>query len=160
MTAVSPLTDALAGLLTLPVWDLPGLRRLVDGGPRACDGVDPELFDPAGPGKLDRVRAVCAACPVRSSCLALASTEIVERVDGVPVPGVYGPEEVWGGLTAAERRELAPSWRSLVRGCCRQCGGPIPGVRAQHCPSTCRNQAAAQTAVAGRDVLAVTQAVA
>ncbi|WP_405010990.1 WhiB family transcriptional regulator [Kitasatospora sp. NBC_01539] len=71
----------------------------------ACQGMDPDLFyaepdpddpdaDPAASGfATRRAKAVCAGCPVREMCLALA----LRRGE---------PFGVFGGLTADERRLL------------------------------------------------------
>ncbi|RKE19616.1 WhiB family transcriptional regulator [Streptomyces sp. TLI_171] len=71
----------------------------------ACQGMNPDLFyaahDP-DESELDpqwvefatrRAKAVCAGCPVREMCLALA----LRRSE---------PHGVFGGLTAEERRQL------------------------------------------------------
>jgi WhiB family transcriptional regulator, redox-sensing transcriptional regulator len=62
----------------------------------ACQSADPDLFFPisgAGPARVqvERAKAVCAACPVRSDCLRYA-------LGAGPLQGV------WGGLTEEERR--------------------------------------------------------
>lgn len=64
----------------------------------ACRGTDPELFFPlasTGPGAIqaDEAKQVCAACPVRVTCLGWAIEHLV--ADGV-----------WGGLTGNERQQL------------------------------------------------------
>jgi len=64
----------------------------------ACQAADPDLFFPisgAGPARVqvDRAKAVCAGCPVRSDCLRYA-------LAAGPLQGV------WGGLTEEERRLL------------------------------------------------------
>ncbi|GAA5014512.1 WhiB family transcriptional regulator [Kitasatospora paranensis] len=71
----------------------------------ACQGMDPDLFyaepdpddtkaDPtAGEFAIRRAKMVCAGCPVRQMCLALA----VDRSE---------PYGIFGGLTADERRTL------------------------------------------------------
>lgn len=64
----------------------------------ACRGSDPELFFPtaqAGPmydGQVARAKAVCARCPVRTTCLEFALSAL--------------PDGVAGGTTPAERRGL------------------------------------------------------
>jgi hypothetical protein len=59
----------------------------------ACRELDPDTFFPATGGpEVDRAKAVCADCPVRSACLE----EALRRI----------PEGIAGGLTAAERRTL------------------------------------------------------
>jgi WhiB family transcriptional regulator, redox-sensing transcriptional regulator len=64
----------------------------------ACQSADPDLFFPisaAGPARVqvERAKAVCAGCPVRSDCLRYA-------LAAGPLQGV------WGGLTEEERRLL------------------------------------------------------
>jgi WhiB family redox-sensing transcriptional regulator len=62
----------------------------------ACRSEDPELFFPS-PGDwrtVQRAKAVCARCPVRTLCLAAA-------LNGVTVTGI------WGGTSGSERRALA-----------------------------------------------------
>lgn len=86
----------------------------------ACGPGDADLFFPE-PGSLSRTewrrreqaaKAVCAACPVRRSCLEEA---------------LLKPEEfgVWGGLTADERA------RTLVEAATHQAGPETPVVRSQ-----------------------------
>jgi WhiB family transcriptional regulator, redox-sensing transcriptional regulator len=62
----------------------------------ACQSADPDLFFPisgSGPARaqVERAKAVCAGCPVRSDCLRYA-------LAAGPLQGV------WGGLTEEERR--------------------------------------------------------
>lgn len=64
----------------------------------ACRSYDPELFFPIGKTgravtEIQRAKAVCAACPVRTHCLAFA---LQTHQD-------YG---IWGGCDADERRAL------------------------------------------------------
>ncbi|MFK0016206.1 WhiB family transcriptional regulator [Streptomyces sp. NPDC091027] len=60
----------------------------------ACAGADPELFFAhALSMQIARAKAICATCPLVSSCLDGA----LERGEE------YG---VWGGLTEDERRSL------------------------------------------------------
>ncbi|KJE19716.1 hypothetical protein FF36_05971 [Frankia torreyi] len=112
-------------LLALPSWSVPVLRAVVDGAPRPCadwpalfaDAADAE--DEAGDEGQDEAagvlgavvvgaaRRVCAACPVRAECAALAMVPVVEVVDGQPVTVPYAPDGVYGGLTGRERAELA-----------------------------------------------------
>jgi WhiB family redox-sensing transcriptional regulator len=67
-------------------WDLPGMP--------ACRHADPDLFFP-GPGEsADPAIAICAACPVRAECLALA------RANGER----FG---VWGGVDLEAEAGLA-----------------------------------------------------
>jgi WhiB family transcriptional regulator, redox-sensing transcriptional regulator len=58
----------------------------------ACRGLDPGLFDPdpMDHSSVAAARQVCAGCPVRIDCLALA----------LATPGTHG---IWGGLTQPER---------------------------------------------------------
>lgn len=61
----------------------------------ACRTENPELFYAEHPGpRQEAAAAICAACPVTSQCLQYAQATD-ER---------WG---MWGGLTPAERRELA-----------------------------------------------------
>ncbi len=71
----------------------------------ACVGEDLETFFPvgdAGPAiwQVNRAKAICALCPVRTQCLDFALRTGQDH-------------GVWGGLTAQERRELR---RRDVRG--------------------------------------------
>lgn len=64
----------------------------------ACRDHDPELFFPegtAGPalGQAEEAKLICVPCPVRAQCLRFA------LLHGLG----FG---IWGGLTAAERRDL------------------------------------------------------
>jgi WhiB family redox-sensing transcriptional regulator len=64
----------------------------------ACQSADPDLFFPisaSGPARVqvERAKAVCAGCPVRTDCLGYA-------LAAGPLQGV------WGGLTEEERRLL------------------------------------------------------
>ncbi|SBW27339.1 transcription factor WhiB [Candidatus Protofrankia californiensis] len=124
MTAVSPVAEAIAGLLTLPVWTLPELQALVHAERRPCWDVDPELFFPPdgdGPAvarQVARARTVCAACPVRAACLAVALAPDAAADAGAgddPDPALYAPDGVWAGLTADERRAVASHWYALRR---------------------------------------------
>ena len=70
----------------------PAVRCLPDGP--ECRGAEPELFFP-GPGEsADQAKAICASCPVRAECLALARAN-EER---------FG---VWGGVDPAAEAGLA-----------------------------------------------------
>ncbi|MEY9870870.1 hypothetical protein ABH931_000324 [Streptacidiphilus sp. MAP12-33] len=65
----------------------------------ACAGMDPETFFPVSDGhassaQVAHAKAVCAPCPVRRRCLR----EALRLGD---------TEGIWGGLTAAERREMS-----------------------------------------------------
>jgi WhiB family redox-sensing transcriptional regulator len=64
----------------------------------ACRDEDPELFFPvaqAGPGlvQLNKARAICARCEVRSECLSFALETVQDH-------------GVWGGKSEDERRAL------------------------------------------------------
>ncbi|HLU54070.1 MAG TPA: WhiB family transcriptional regulator [Pseudonocardia sp.] len=64
----------------------------------ACRDHDPELFFPlseVGPGarQVERAKAVCAGCPVRSECLDYALAAGLDH-------GIFG------GMTETERRVL------------------------------------------------------
>ena len=91
----------------------------------ACRGTDPdELFVPGA--AQNRVKTVCAACPVRTECLADALDNRVE----------FG---VWGGMTERERRALlrrrpeVGSWRKVLEGkrdeYLRRCASQVPAGR-------------------------------
>jgi WhiB family redox-sensing transcriptional regulator len=58
----------------------------------ACYGCEPELFLPAPKDHraIEAARQVCARCPIRLDCLALA----------LRTPNAQG---IWGGLTQSER---------------------------------------------------------
>ncbi|SDQ34443.1 transcription factor WhiB [Actinopolyspora saharensis] len=65
----------------------------------SCRDQDPELFFPVsevGPGaeQVQRAKAVCGSCPVRSECLAYAQSNGLD----------FG---IFGGLTPDERRKSA-----------------------------------------------------
>lgn len=66
----------------------------------ACRDIDPETFYPVGVtgpalDQIDEAKAVCARCPVRSSCLEWALTSGADMGYGV-----------WGGLTESERAAI------------------------------------------------------
>ncbi|MEU6213083.1 WhiB family transcriptional regulator [Streptomyces sp. NPDC047023] len=84
----------------------PAIREERSGGP-SCTGVDPELFFPdpweltpvdqeASPAEREAL-AVCAGCPVQSSCLTrdLEQSSTASKIIGVR-----------GGLRQSERRAL------------------------------------------------------
>jgi Transcription factor WhiB len=78
------------------------LEGVVDPGwtvDAACVSVDPELWFPEKGGTTSRaVLEICAACPVRASCLA---TAIVNVEDGI-----------WGGVQESPRSQArAQIWR-------------------------------------------------
>jgi len=60
----------------------------------ACRGMPTALFFPepgrADPAAVTEAKSVCARCPVRERCLAAAMAD---------------EHGIWGGLTAAERRD-------------------------------------------------------
>nr|CEL19676.1 WhiB-like transcription regulator [Kibdelosporangium sp. MJ126-NF4]CTQ94524.1 WhiB-like transcription regulator [Kibdelosporangium sp. MJ126-NF4] len=72
----------------------------------ACRDQDPELFFPIGnqgqatQDQIDEAKAVCWRCPVRAACLQ-------EALDNGEDAGV------WGGWTAAERREFRRTGRRV-----------------------------------------------
>jgi len=68
-------------------------------GQATCVSVDPELWFPSEGGRTSRaVLEICAACPVRASCLA---TAVVNVEDGI-----------WGGVQAVPRSQArARIWR-------------------------------------------------
>jgi WhiB family redox-sensing transcriptional regulator len=74
----------------------------------ACRGMDPDELFVQGAAQ-NRAKTVCAACPVRTECLADALDNRVE----------FG---VWGGMTERERRALlrrrpdVHSWRKVLEG--------------------------------------------
>jgi hypothetical protein len=68
----------------------------------ACRGTDLAVFFPERGESAGPARRVCAACPVRQSCLDYA---ISNRI-------VHG---IWGGLTERERRALRSSWVRALR---------------------------------------------
>ena len=58
----------------------------------ACRDADPHVFDPAPDdfGGIEAARRMCARCPIRIDCLAVA----------LATPRARG---IWGGLTEPER---------------------------------------------------------
>jgi WhiB family transcriptional regulator, redox-sensing transcriptional regulator len=94
-----PATAVLSWMMAPGVGeDLPTLEEL-SSRPRwmaraACRGEDLELFFPVrGVSKatMERARALCSSCPVRSECLDYAR-------------GIDGTAGLWGGTTEPERR--------------------------------------------------------
>lgn len=86
---------------TKPRYDKDTWRRAA-----ACLDEDTDLFFPIGStglaaDQITRAKAVCATCPVRSSCLKFALTSGQE----------FG---VWGGCDEDERRLLRRQWRAGV----------------------------------------------
>jgi WhiB family redox-sensing transcriptional regulator len=59
-----------------------------------CNQTDPEAFYPEKDGDNGRAaRRVCAACPVRDTCLE----DALEREE---------PHGIWGGMSAQQRRAI------------------------------------------------------
>jgi WhiB family transcriptional regulator, redox-sensing transcriptional regulator len=58
----------------------------------ACRNADPRVFNPApdDAGGIEAARRMCARCPIRLDCLAVA----------LAIPRARG---IWGGLTEPER---------------------------------------------------------
>lgn len=99
----------------LPVRTVAGLRQLVHAAVRPCASY-PDVFDADG-GNTGVARVVCAGCPVRAACAALAMSPVAPlavRGERAGSPMVYAAEGVYGGLTAAERRSLTRAWWELV----------------------------------------------
>lgn len=89
----------------------------------ACRGMDPNLFFPERGERVDRLRAICAACDVRAECLTFA---LEQRV-------TFG---FWGAKTEHQRRRL----RNVPRTDCACCGRPMLPTRAnqRYCSTACR----------------------
>ncbi len=86
----------------IPNWDDEGWRDQA-----ACRRTDADLFFPAGTtgeavDQIASAKAVCAACPVRASCLQFSLETNQES-------------GVWGGKDEDERRKLRQAWRSSRR---------------------------------------------
>jgi WhiB family redox-sensing transcriptional regulator len=84
-----------------PRYDKEAWRRAA-----ACRDADPDVFFPVGTtgmaaDQIVRAKAVCAVCPVQSSCLTFALTSNQE----------FG---VWGGCDEDERRLLRRRWRAAA----------------------------------------------
>src|SRR5262249_49955287 len=100
--------NVLTGLLSLPSLRLPDRQTELAAPPRTCAD-EPETFFPVGATgpavarQVRHARGLCAGCPVRPQCLALALSE--EGRGG----SLYGEVGVWGGLTEPERRALVPT---------------------------------------------------
>ena len=77
-----------------------------------CRGHDPEVFFDARSRSERLAKSICASCPVRAPCLALA---LEQRI----------PFGVWGGLSPRERAALARAGRGAGLE-----GSPPPGHRA------------------------------
>ena len=76
-------------------------------------GVDPELFFPEGytsahTRQIDAARALCAACPARTACLA----DAMRAEAGKPHPFRHG---IRGGLTPTERTALSKARHAAAR---------------------------------------------
>jgi len=65
---------------------------MIRAGSAACRNTDPRVFDPAVDDfrGIESARRVCAGCPIRLDCLAVA----------LAIPRARG---IWGGLTEPER---------------------------------------------------------
>lgn len=90
----------------------------------ACRGARPDELFVRGSAQ-NRVKQVCAHCPVRTECLAEALDNSIE----------WG---VWGGMTERERRALlrrrpnVTSWRRLLETARAEQGtGVVPVLRDQ-----------------------------
>jgi WhiB family redox-sensing transcriptional regulator len=105
--------QATADLLSVAAWSAPQLADLVAVDRRPCASA-PELFFPAGTdaGLTAQARQVCAACPARAACLALAMSQTTTP-DGETE--LFGGVGIWGGATEQERRDLVGTWRTLCR---------------------------------------------
>jgi WhiB family redox-sensing transcriptional regulator len=83
-------------------------------GAASCISEDPELFFPVGTtqpalAQIERAKAVCRRCPVRSVCLEWALSTCQDA-------------GVWGGLDEEERREIRRARRRAAA------GGSLVGV--------------------------------
>jgi hypothetical protein len=96
-----------------------GLASVVTGAP--CQA-DPDLWfpEPGDHAAEAAAKAGCMTCPYRAACLAIA----------LAARETHG---VWGGLTAAERREADPRT-------CPRCG-KATAPRRTYCGDTCANDA-------------------
>ncbi len=68
-----------------------------------CLGQDPELFFPVGStgpalDQINRAKAVCSGCPVRSKCLQWSLA-------------AHQDHGIWGGMTEDERRAIRQARR-------------------------------------------------
>ncbi len=112
---------ALEDLLSVAAWAVPDLLAVVvRADRRPCVSQDPDLFFPVGTTgpdaeKIARARLACEDCPVRAACLALAMSETPapRDADEDALVDLYGGDGIWGGTTAAERRDLVGTWRAL-----------------------------------------------
>jgi WhiB family redox-sensing transcriptional regulator len=85
--------DAVDALLTPPAWHLEA----------NCRGADQRLFFPEQGEPLAPARAICAACPVATECLASALE--------ADMPGV------WAGTSLGERRKMRADRNVLYPAC-------------------------------------------
>jgi hypothetical protein len=106
-----------------------------------CPQTDPEVFFPEPGGSPAAAKKVCAACEVRSDCLALA-------LSLGPVMGV------WGGLTERERarRKRAARVPTSGRRICPGCENEFtkPTSHAIYCGDLCRQKARRATKAASK----------
>jgi len=82
--------NPLSGLFEASEWEVDAL----------CAQTDPDAFFPTSHQSGAPARRVCAACPVRAECLALA----MELEGTVNQDLRHG---IWGGTTPGERAALA-----------------------------------------------------
>lgn len=68
----------------------------------ACRGLDVAIFFPVTDEEAGPAKEICAACPVRETCLEFAL--VTRQEDGV-----------WGGMTEAERRRVRRRRREAAR---------------------------------------------
>ncbi len=78
--------------VALPLADAPMERQ-----PLPCRSADPDLFFAERPEDLERAKELCATCPVRAACLAMA----LERQEPW---GVWGGEIFDAGAVVARKR--------------------------------------------------------
>lgn len=86
-----------------------------------CQRHDPELWFADAPTDLERAKALCAACPVRLACLAVA-------VDCQEYAGVWGGQIFDRGRIVPHKRPRGrPRKRHVTPGGCPlTCGGALP----------------------------------
>jgi WhiB family transcriptional regulator, redox-sensing transcriptional regulator len=81
-------------------------------GLAACQSADPDLFFPVSgtgwAGQVEKAKALCAECPVRSQCLRYAISKNEDH-------------GVWGGMTRDERIQVR--WQAGDP----PSGRPLPG---------------------------------
>lgn len=74
-------------------------------GENACANVDPTIFFPVDDATLEAAKAVCRQCPVQIRRRCLQGAIVRDERSGV-----------WGGVSAAERREMKrAAERALVK---------------------------------------------